>query len=104
MSSSSWLMAVFSDDALSPAERERQNAKRNLQNLWFVLRNSSVEMAENVVKLDDGARDLLAWFDVHQSATKDEFEAKQAEMQNGLHELLNRQIAVAGKKRKLEDQ
>ena len=104
MSSSSWLMAVFSDDALSPAEHERQNAKRKLENFWFVLRNSSVEMAENVHKLDDGARDLLAWLDVHQSASKDELEAKHAETQNGLNELLKRQVAVAGKKCKLEDQ
>ena len=86
------------------AEYDRLKAKRKLENCWFVLRNSSVEMAENVIKLDDGARDLLAWLDVNLSATKDEPEAKQAEMQNGLNELLNRQIAVAGKKRKLEDQ
>ena len=105
MSSSwSWQSSALPDDAPPPAEHDRQNAKRNLQNLWFVLRNSSVEMAENVIKLDDGARDLLAWLDVHQSASKDELEAKHAEMQNGLNEMLNRQIAVAGKKRKLEDQ
>ena len=56
------------------------------------------------MKMDDWARDLLAWLDVHQSASKDELEAKHAETQNGLNELLKRQIAVAGKKRKLEDQ
>ena len=105
MSSSSGLMAGYlADDAPSPAEQERQSAKRKLENFWFVMRNSSVEMAENVHKVDDGARDLLAWLDVHQSASKDELEAKHAETQNGLNELLKRQIAVAGKKRKLEDQ
>ena len=104
MSSSSWQMAAFSDDALPPAEHERQNAKRKLENLWFVLRNSSVEMAENVMKLDDWARDLLAWLDVRQSTAKEEIEAKQAELENALNEMLKRQIGVAGKKRKLEDQ
>ena len=105
MSSSwSWQPSALPDDASPPAEHDRQNAKRNLQNLWFVLRNSSVEMAENVMKLDDWARDLLAWLDVHQSAAKEEIEAKQAELENALNEMLKRQIGVAGKKRKLEDQ
>ena len=79
-------------------------AKHNLQKFWFMLRHSSLEMAENVIKMDDWPRDLLAWLDVNQFATKEELEAKQAEMQNGLNEMLKRQIGVAGKKRKLEDQ
>ena len=105
MSSSwSWQSSALPDDAPPAAEYDRQKTKRKLENCWFVLRNSSVEMAENVIKLDDGARDLLAWLDVHQSASKDELEAKRAETQNGLNELLKRQVAVAGKKCKLEDQ
>ena len=105
MSSSSWLMAGYpADDAPSPAEQERQSAKRKLENFWFVLRNASVEAAQNVEKLTDGSHELLAWLDANQHATKDEFEAKQTELQNGLNELLLRQIDVAGKKRKLEDQ
>ena len=105
MSSSwSWQSSALPDDAPPAAEYDRLKAKRKLENCWFVLRNSSVEMAENVMKLDDWARDLLAWLDVRQSASKDEHEAKRAETQHGLNEVLKRQIAVAGKKRKLEDQ
>ena len=99
------VMAVFGVTGRRPpaAEYDRLKAKRKLENCWFVLRNSSVEMAENVMKLDDWARDLLAWLDVHQPASKDELEAKRAETQNGLNEFFKRQVAVAGKKRKLED-
>ena len=65
------VMAVFGVTRRRPpaAEYDRQKAKRKLENCWFVL--SSVEMAENVMKLDDWARDLLAWLDVHQSAAKE---------------------------------
>ena len=105
MSSSwSWQSSALPDDAPPAAEYDRLKAKRKLENCWFVLRNSSVEMAENGMKLDDWARDLLAWLDAHQSAAKEEIEAKQAEVENALNEMLKRQIGVAGKKRKLEDQ
>ena len=105
MSSSwSWQSAALPDDAPPPAEHDRLKAKRKLQNFWFVLRHSSIEMAENVMKMDDWSKDLLAWLDVNQFATKEELEAKRAEMQNALNEMLKRQIGVAGKKRKLEDQ
>ena len=47
---------------------------------------------------------MLYWLDANQHATKDEFVAKQNNMHNELHDHLLRQIEVAGKKRKLEDQ
>ena len=89
MSSSwSWQSSALPDDAPPAAEYDRLKAKRKLESCWFVLRNSSVEMAENVMKMDDWSKDLLAWLDVNQFATKEEIEAKQAEMQNGLNEML----------------
>ena len=105
MSSSSGLMAGYlADDAPSPAEQERQSAKRKLENFYFVMRNASVEAAQNAEKLTDWAHELLAWLDAKQYATKDESEAKQKDMQNEMNELLLRQIEAAGKRRKLEDQ
>ena len=105
MSSSSWLMAGYpADDAPSPAEQERQSAKHKLENFYLVMRNASVEAADNARRLTDGANELLLWLDANQYATRDEFQAQQKEIQNAMNELLLRQIEAAGKKRKLEDQ
>ena len=105
MSSSSGLMPRYlADGAPSPAEQERLSARRKLQNLYFLMRNASVEAEDIARRLTDGADQLLRWLDANQHATRDEFQAQQEDIQSAMNELLLRQIEAAGKKRKLEDQ
>ena len=75
MSTTSWLMAGYPPvDAPLTRRAERQISKPKLQNFWFVMRNASVEAAQNVEKFTDGAHELLAWPDADQHASKQEFE------------------------------
>ena len=105
MSSSSGPMAGYpADDSPSPLEQKRQSAKRELDNLYFLTRHSSEEATHNVQWLLEVGHELSVWLDANRYATRDEFEAKQKEMQNEMNELLLRQIEAAGKRRKLEDQ
>jgi len=69
-------------------QRERIEAKNHLENYAYTIRSSLQDEtiagkinADDKTKLNSVVDSALSWLDTHQSATKEEFEAKQKELE-----------------------
>ena len=83
--------------------RERIEAKNGLENYAYGLRNSLNEEklkdkidAEDKKTIDDKVTEVMTWLDANQSAEKEEFEAKQKEVEELANPIMTKVYAAAG--------
>jgi len=79
------------------AQKERVEAKNQLENYAYSLRNSIREEAvaaklseDDKKKINDVLDKTLSWLDTHTSATKEEFEAKRKEMEEAVMPIMGK--------------
>jgi len=84
-------------------QKERVEAKNQLENYAFQIRSSLSDEAvagklnaDDKTKLNSAVDSALSWLDTHQSASKDEFEAKRKELENTAMPILSKLAAEAG--------
>ncbi|KAH9141631.1 hypothetical protein AeRB84_014210, partial [Aphanomyces euteiches] len=81
--------------------KQRIEAKNGLENYAYNLRNTlndeKVKVDESDKKvLDDKISDVISWLDRNQSAEKEEFEAKQKELESVANPIMQKMYAGAG--------
>jgi len=84
-------------------QRDRIEAKNHFENYAFTIRSSLQDEtvagklnADDKVKLNSAVDSALSWLDSHQSSSKEEFEAKQKELEGTAMPIMSKLAQEAG--------